>query len=88
MIINILGTDYEVLEVDSIEKDMAGKTDFFNKKIYLIKTDDEEQKVVFRHEVMHAFFFESGLYKYSQDEIIVEFFALQFNKIKELFESL
>lgn len=87
MIINILGTDYEIKKVPFIENDMAGKTDFFEKKIYLIETEEQESSIVLKHEIMHAFFFEAGLYKYSQDEILVEFFALQFDKIKKLFET-
>lgn len=36
---------------------------------------------VIRHEIMHAFFYESGLDNYSDDERLVDWLALQLPKI-------
>ena len=46
---------------------------------------------VYRHEIMHAFFTESGItYKYSRDEedFLVDWFARQYPKIKKIFAEL
>jgi hypothetical protein len=43
---------------------------------------------VFRHELTHAFLFESGLACYGGDEKIVDWIAAQYPKLKEVFERL
>lgn len=40
-----------------------------------------EIKKVIRHELIHAFLMESGMTKYSEDEVLVEWIAAQFDKI-------
>ena len=49
---------------------------------------DERNKKYIRHEVIHAFFQESGLRKYNDDEVLVEWLALQFGKIEKVFNEL
>ncbi len=85
--INILGTEYKIIYTNYIEGDNAGKTDFVNKTIYLLNDKEQSMDVILKHEIMHAFFFESGLLVYAKDEVLVDFLALQFHKIKSLFKE-
>ena len=48
---------------------------------------EEFEKKVLRHEIVHAFFHESGLEKYCSDEELVDFLAIQFSKMKKVFED-
>lgn len=41
-----------------------------------------------RHEIIHAFFEESGLDEYSENEELVQWLAIQFPKILEVFNRL
>ena len=41
-----------------------------------------------RHEVIHAFFVESGLTEYTEDEVLVEWIAVQFPKISQVMKEL
>jgi len=46
---------------------------------------------IFRHELVHAFFYESGLdteSDFARDEILVDFLAMQIPKLAKLFEKL
>lgn len=45
-----------------------------------------EQKVL-RHEIIHAFFHESGLVDYTNDEDLVNWIALQFPKMLKAFQD-
>lgn len=45
-----------------------------------------ENKVI-RHEIIHAFFHESGLVDYTADEDLVNWIALQFPKILKAFQK-
>lgn len=40
-----------------------------------------------RHEIIHAFFEESGLDNYSEDEELVQWLAIQFPKLIKVFED-
>lgn len=57
-------------------------------------TEDEWQEVVkrvLRHEIIHAFLNESGLEDnsdWARNEEMVDYFALQFYKIKKVFDSI
>ena len=46
-----------------------------------IKKPEHYQAKVFRHEIMHILFEESGLACYSEDEVLVDFLASQLPKI-------
>jgi Zn-dependent peptidase ImmA (M78 family) len=46
------------------------------------------ERLVIRHELAHAFLYESGLTDYAADEQLVEWLAVQFPKIAKLFEEL
>lgn len=95
MVVNILGTEYVVTRnTSAIEgMDADGICQPFDKKIiyrdlkdFLGKEDSITAKrvrreEVIRHEVVHAFFAESGLSSYGDDEVLVDWIAKQFPKI-------
>ena len=107
MKINILGTDYEVIKQNSTEnsnlEEKWGYTEPYSKKIILDteigkrndKISAERQDLfantVFRHEIIHAFFIESGLNDncdYATNEELVDWIAIQFPKIYSIFKEL
>ena len=47
----------------------------------------EYEKKVVRHEIVHAFFHESGLQDYCEDEDLVDWMALQVPKILKAFQE-
>lgn len=47
----------------------------------------EFEKKVIRHEIIHAFFHESGLGDYTNDENLVDWLALQIPKILKVFQN-
>lgn len=98
--VNILGTDYTVVEKPI--KDCDGYCDKTTKEIAVaVKEDDcdlgnfeEYRKKVLRHEVIHAYHYESGLSEnfenkqYGFSETLVDWFAYQSPKIFKTFEEL
>lgn len=102
----VLGTEYEIM-LDAPEELMAensaGATDPFAKKIYIAKMEPDRdstknleayKKKVLRHEIVHAFFFESGLHSNSPsidiwgiDEANVDWIAIQAPKLLEAFKE-
>lgn len=95
---NILGTEYTIKFKNEEEDPMLnyncdGYCDPTTKKIVIkelkrdaTSVDDLKgyQNQVIRHEMVHAFFHESGLSKYEEDEILVEFLAIQLPKLLKL----
>lgn len=93
MNITILGTAYECVEVprdgDPRLSDCDGYCDAYIKKIVIAdkpalaeKDDPPEACAVFRahtlrHEMAHAFLYESGLRDYAVDELLVDWLAWQ-----------
>ena len=99
--VNILGTEYKVVIDESLEKtEFDGLHNTYSKQVSVRKVDDMladepdiEQKQrrfeeVMRHEVMHAFFIESGLTDYCLNEQLVDWFAIQSPKIFKVFKEL
>ncbi len=99
--VDILGTQYTIIK-DSVANDPKlinanAYVELISKKIVyeeacptletLEKLDERNKKIV-RHEIIHAFFQESGLRKYTDDEVLVEWLALQFGKIEKVFNEL
>jgi hypothetical protein len=96
--INILGTSY-VVKIDSeLEKINAdGECKPYLKLIRIrpvesmcydeatIEEKHERFKEVMRHELIHAFFSESGLDDYSSNEQLVDWLAAQFPKLYKAF---
>lgn len=102
----ILGEPYEILvrsvEEDSKLEQCVGYCEQYSKKIVLsdmaeaekdvmaVENIDEFKKKVLRHEIIHAFFGESGLRscsQYAEDEELVDWIAIQFPKILKAFEQ-
>lgn len=96
----ILGTEYLIKsEKQGFLKKLCesdgfvyGLCDYEHKKIYL---DDELTKGEYiktlRHEIVHAFFFESGLdlqSDYARQEELVDWIALQLPKMKKVCDKL
>jgi hypothetical protein len=98
--INILGTQYEVIKQTEKEnpklKDANGLCEPYTRQI--IYKENEQSIDVFdniaafdkknlRHEIIHAFFAESGLTEYMEDEVLVEWIAVQFPKISRIIKE-
>ena len=97
---NILGQDYDIL-IDETLKDRGrdGECLMYEKKINIKPVQDMlesdasmSSKVTswnetLRHELIHAFFFESGLVEYGGDETLVDFIGEQFPKLRQIFDE-
>ena len=107
MKVNILGTEYTISiktrEEDSLLDKCDGYCDKTTKNIVVCKIDKENcelgnpewyVKKVIRHEIIHAFLFESGLHECSNksdlahDDQLVDWFAIQFKKILDVFQEI
>lgn len=100
MTVNILGAQYEIIESDRV-KDMNlenndGYCDFSTKKIVIdtfkntpgsMEDLEKYRKQVIRHELVHAFLFESGLdgSSWANNEEIVDWIAIQSEKLFNAF---
>lgn len=98
--VNILGTDYAVVEKPL--EDCDGYCDSTTKEIAVTTKKDSHdmgdfenyRKKTFRHEVIHAYHFESGLAEnfenkqYGFSETLVDWFSYQSPKIFKTFEEL
>ena len=108
MKVNILGTEWEVVrlkqEDDPGLKHADGYADFTTRRIVVIKAEPSDDSVkdleayarkVTRHEIVHAFMFESGLHAnslvfengWATNEEMVDWFALQGAKIYKAWEE-
>lgn len=102
--INVLGTEYTIeiktAEEDAFIKDCDGYTDKSSHSIVVtdVSKDNElddfasYQRKVLRHEIIHAFLFESGLdgcwqHNDGHDETYVDWIAKQFPKLLKAFEE-
>lgn len=89
-------------EDDKFLKNVDGYTDFTVRAI-VMKSNNNNNLLNFqanyrkqlRHEIIHAFMFESGLganfqhaEEYGHDETMIDWFAYQYPKIKAVFEEL
>lgn len=100
--VDVLGARYTITESDRLKdnelEDNDGYCDFSTKQI-VIDTFQEfpgsmadlesYKKQVVRHELIHAFLFESGLNanSWGKNEEIVDWIAIQFLKMTEAFEK-
>lgn len=103
--INVLGTEYTIQEAtkatDPALNDCDGYCDKTTKVIVVTQHDADcdlgdfevYKKKVLRHEIIHAFLFESGLHENWQhmptghDETYVDWIAVQFHKLMKAFEE-
>lgn len=104
--INILGAEYRIeyhsQEEDSFLNECDGYCDKTSKKIVVCtkskdcELDDFEsyQRKTLRHEIIHAFHFESGIAEnleckpYGVPETLVDWFAIQYPKMQKVFKEL
>lgn len=110
-VINVLGTDYKVFKYTKARDKRLSKADGFcdhhAKEIVILdhseyeneddamhNLQDYENKVL-RHEIIHAFLYESGLDinshdidQWARDEEMVDWMAIQFPKMNKIFIEL
>lgn len=102
--VNVLGASYDVFTEVNLEDDphlegADGYTDYTVRKIVVSAFESDNRSVadlkyhehkVLRHELVHAFLFESGLgtETWARNEEIVDWIAFQFPKIEQLFNQL
>lgn len=103
--IDVLGTKYTILILpkskDKYLERVDGYCDKTSKKI-VVKAKDETcelddyevyKKVCLRHEIIHAFLFESGLHQnfhheeWGHEETMVDWIATQFPKLMKAFKA-
>lgn len=98
---NILGTEYKlIIDTDYCEDAGAdGITERYEKKIYMRSVQDMLDKdssiqakqrrydETLRHEIVHAFLFESGLDKYGCDETVVQWMAAKMPQVTQIFKE-
>ena len=101
MKVNILGTEYRIIEEEFCDKDLDGYCDYTSKEIHIRndnvnKVGDFEylMKKQLRHEIIHAFLSESGLQanyehyqQFGHEETIVDWFAIQSPKLFTAFKE-
>lgn len=110
MVANILGTNYKIYfkdeNVETRLKKCWGFTDFHTKEIMINANAEKEtedscrnledfKNKVLRHEIIHAFLYESGLRENSVDirawaenEEMVDWIAIQIPKIIKVYQKL
>ena len=108
MKVNILGTEYTIehkkCTEDSFLEGANGYCDVTSKRIVVLKEkrnmdeiDNFEylQRKTLRHEIIHAFIFESGLFNntycvddgWAKNEEMIDWFAIQFPKIIKVYQE-
>lgn len=107
--VNILGTEYKIIVANEEEKPKLkalgcdGYMDYSIKEIVVRKFEQDERSIddlimygkkVLRHEIIHAFFYESGMWNHSgeseawgQDETITDWIAIQSPKLFKVFQE-
>lgn len=99
---NILGSEYTlIIDTDYCEEANAdGITERYDKKIYVRSVQDMLEKdsaiqakqrrydETLRHELFHAFLFESGLDSYSCDETLVQWLASKIPQVLQTFKEM
>lgn len=103
MLLNILGTSYTLEVVSKADDKYLEKCDGYcdktSKRIVVKAKDDEDEldnydvylKKIKRHEIIHAFLFESGLHEnfkhetWGHEETMIDWIAVQFPKLMNVF---
>ena len=109
MEIKILGTEYKILYANEQEderlKQCDGYCDFTTKNIVCMDKKEQDimevgdlnviKKKILRHEIIHAFMYESGLWEnsfsvqnWSTNEEMTDWFAMQSPKIFKVYKKL
>jgi len=100
--LNVLGTEYEYKESDEKQDNRMESSDGYcdpYAKHICVNNDWNENhssstrniaehiSKVKRHEIVHAFLHESGLRRYYEDELLVDWIAIQFPKMLAAFQK-
>lgn len=99
--INILGMEYSIVRHDPLEdaglEDAGGYIDYTSKKIVMpsrVQANDQNMddltwldRHCLRHEIVHAFLFESGLRQRSMDEELVDWIAWHIPAIERVMQE-
>ena len=107
MKVSILGTEYEIIEQTEEQnpklrlRNSNGLCEIYSHRIILnadVQEDEltyenfqEYKKKVLRHEIIHAFFAESGLRgnsEYAENEELVDWIAIQLPKINKVLQQI
>lgn len=88
--VNVLGVNYNIRYSDKVQDEklegLCGYCDLDTKTIVIDATQNEDIiECTIRHELIHAFLYESGLdaSSWARDEEIVDWIAIQFPKIQK-----
>lgn len=92
--VNVLGTEY-TLECEKLENCDGFCDKTTHRVVVLEKPEDSDlgdfdsyQRKVARHELIHAFLFESGLHQeFGHDEVTIDWMAAQFPKMVKCFRE-
>lgn len=105
--VHILGVTYKIMIVTEddyrYDRDADGWCDTSTKEIFIynyvqcaesVRDLESYQRKVLRHEIIHAFLYESGLWQdsceskcWAKNEEMVDWIAIQYPKIKEAFKE-
>ena len=95
ILLNILGTNYEIVFSNNKDKypelkENDGFTCYRRKLIVVDSNDEFVREHILKHEIVHAFLNESGLntQSWADNEEIVDWIALQFDKIGGAFNEI
>ena len=96
--VSILGETWTIQEAseenNKILQSCDGYCDWTMKEIFIGEIKQDETTVkdiwtykakVLRHEIIHAFLFESGCTEMAKDEKMIDWFAMNWNKIEKVF---
>lgn len=102
--VNVLGTEYTIISANEQEdprlEKASGLCDFSTKEICIrewevekdsLQNKDHFDERVLRHELVHAFFYESGLdfeSDYARNEELVDWIAIQSPKMVSIFDEI
>lgn len=92
--IDILGKKYLILKNEELPENVDGVCDKYGRIIKIAPAEKmknplapgqehKRKKAVLRHEIIHAFLFESGLESYCDDEVLVDWLTLKLPEIVE-----
>lgn len=95
-VISILGELWKINFNVKIDDDVDAQTDPHERVINVADdiAEGTDVKRIIRHEIIHAFMFESGLgfnfehKPYGHDETTIDWFAIQYPKIKKVYAQL
>ena len=99
--VNVLGEKYRIVERNYLEDprliEYAGYCDKTSRTIVIsercppsaldVENAENSKRETIRHELAHAFFFESGMTDWGNDERLVDWIAIQFPKMLEAMKA-